>query len=86
MNGTGRLVATDLSMEASQAQTQWIKAYFKIPYSLRPTLTERMPNFFLSQTEINVLGDYIGNVFVVDSLNRTIMSDAALVPKARSLL
>jgi mono/diheme cytochrome c family protein len=85
MNGTGRLVATDLSMEASQAQPQWIKAYFKIPYSLRPILTERMPNFFLSDAEINVLVDYMEKVFVVDSLDRTIKSDPALVSEGRGL-
>jgi len=85
MNGTGRMVATDLSMEASQAQPQWIKSYFNIPYSLRPTLTERMPNFFLSEAEINVLGDYMGKVFVVDSLDRTIAIDGALVSEGKGL-
>ena len=85
MNGTGRLVATDLSMEASQAQPQWIKAYFKIPYSLRPTLTERMPNFFLSEAEINVLGDYMGKVFVVDSLDRSIATNSTLVSEGKGL-
>jgi mono/diheme cytochrome c family protein len=85
MNGTGRLVATDLSMEASQAQPQWIKAYFKVPYSLRPILTERMPNFFLSDAEINTLVDYMEKVFVVDSLDHTIKSDPALVSEGRGL-
>lgn len=85
MNGTGRLVATDLSMEASQAQPQWMKGYFKIPYSLRPILTERMPNLFLSDAEINVLVDYMEKVFVVDSLDKTIKSDPALVVEGRGL-
>ena len=85
MNGTGRMVATDLSMEASQAQSQWIKSYFKIPYSLRPTLTERMPNFFLSESEINALSEYIGKVFVVDSLDRAIVSNDAFVSEGRGL-
>ncbi len=85
MDGTGRLVATDLSMEASQAQPQWIKAYFKVPYSLRPILTERMPNFFLSDAEINVLADYMEKVFVVDSLDRTIKSEPAMVSEGKRL-
>ncbi len=85
MNGSGRLVATDLSMEASQAQPQWIKKYFKIPYSLRPTLTERMPNFFLSDEEINVLVDYMEKVFVVDSLDHPIRTDAALMAEGKGL-
>lgn len=68
MFGRGRLVATDLSLEASQAQKGWIKNYFKLPYSLRPILTERMPNFFLSDREINTLVDYMETVFMADSL------------------
>ncbi|HEY6950872.1 MAG TPA: c-type cytochrome [Bacteroidota bacterium] len=85
MNGTGRLVATDLSMEASQARPEWIKGYFKVPYSLRPILTERMPNLFLSNAEINVLTDYMEKVFVVDSLQRTIAADASTVREGRGL-
>jgi mono/diheme cytochrome c family protein len=85
MNGTGRLVATDLSMEASEAQPQWIKGYFKVPYSLRPTLTERMPNFFLSDAEINTLVDYMEKVFVADSLNRTVASSPGLVAEGKGL-
>ena len=85
MNGTGRLVATDLSMEASEVQPQWIKGYFKVPYSLRPMLTERMPNFFLSDAEINTLAGYIEQVFVVDSLDRTINPTPALVTEGRGL-
>lgn len=85
MNGTGRLVATDLSMEASQAQSQWIKSYFKVPYSLRPILTERMPNFFLSDAEINDLTNYMEQVFVVDSLDHPLRSDAAIVAEGKGL-
>jgi mono/diheme cytochrome c family protein len=85
MNGLGRLVATDLSMEASQAQRKWIEGYFKVPYTLRPILTERMPNFYLSQTEIKTLTDYMESVFVVDSLHREIPNDAATTAKGRGL-
>jgi mono/diheme cytochrome c family protein len=85
MEGSGRLVATDLSMEASQAQPQWIRGYFKVPYSLRPILTERMPNFFLSDAETSELVDYMERVFVVDSLEHTIKSDPSLVSEGRGL-
>ena len=85
MNGTGRLVATDLSLEASQAQEKWIAGYFKVPYSLRPILTERMPNFFLSDGEIKTLVGYMEQVFVADSLDRSIAVDAASVSKGRGL-
>ncbi len=85
MNGTGRLVATDLSMEASQARPEWIRKYFKVPYSLRPILTERMPNFFLSDAEISVLVNYMEQAFVVDSLDRPIRSDATTVVEGKGL-
>jgi mono/diheme cytochrome c family protein len=85
MNGRGRLVATDLSREASQAQEKWIEGYFKIPYSLRPMLTERMPNLFLSDGEIKTILDYMKKVFIADSLERTVPSDAAAVGKGKGL-
>jgi mono/diheme cytochrome c family protein len=85
MNGTGRLVATDLSLEASQAQAGWIEGYFKIPYSLRPILTERMPNLFLSDAKIKTIVDYMQKVFIADSLDRVVKMDAAVVAKGRGL-
>jgi mono/diheme cytochrome c family protein len=85
MNGTGRLVATDLSVEASQAQPKWIEGYFKIPYSLRPILTERMPNLFLSDSKIKTIVDYMENVFVADSLEHVVKTDPGNVAKGRGL-
>ncbi len=81
--GRGRLVATDLSLEASQAQRNWIEGYFKIPYSLRPILTERMPNLFVSDSEIKVMGDYMERVFIADSLEREINVDEAKIAKGK---
>ncbi len=83
MFGRGRLVATDLTLEASQAQRKWIEGYFKIPYSLRPVLTERMPNLFVSDAEIKVMGDYMERVFIADSLEREIKTDEAKVAKGK---
>lgn len=85
MFGRGRLVATDLTREASQTQRGWIKNYFKIPYSLRPIMTERMPNLFLSDTEIRVMVDYMEKVFIADSLERKIKADPTQVAKGRIL-
>jgi mono/diheme cytochrome c family protein len=85
MNGTGRLVATDLSMEASQTQEKWIAGYFKIPYSLRPILTERMPNLFLSDAQIKTIVDYMEKVFITDSLDRVVKTDPSTVAKGRGL-
>ena len=85
MQGQGRLVATDLSIESSQAQPKWIEGYFKVPYSLRPILTERMPNLFLSEIEVRTIVDYMGKVFVVDSLDRVVPAGEAAVAKGKGL-
>lgn len=85
MNGNGRLVGTDLSMEASQARRKWIEGYFKVPYSLRPILTERMPNFFMADAEIKTIADYMEKVFVVDSLDHEISSDPGTISKGKGL-
>jgi mono/diheme cytochrome c family protein len=85
MFGRGRLVATDLTREASQAQRSWIKSYFKIPYSLRPILTERMPNLFLDEREIEVIVDYMEKVFIADTLEQQIRIDQTKISKGKIL-
>ncbi len=56
-----------------------------MPYSLRPILTERMPNFFLSKAEINMIADYMEKVFITDSLDREIIKDAASISMGKGL-
>ncbi|MBI4535687.1 MAG: c-type cytochrome, partial [Ignavibacteriae bacterium] len=85
MFGRGRLVATDLSVEASQADEQWIQSYFKIPYSLRPIMTERMPNLFLADDEIKTIVNHMEAVFLADSLTREIRMDASTVAEGKAL-
>jgi mono/diheme cytochrome c family protein len=85
MNGKGRLVATDLSLEASQARRPWIEEYFKVPYSLRPVLTERMPKLYLSDAEIKTLVDYMETSFIADSLAHTVSADPAAAAIGRGL-
>ncbi|MEK6571413.1 MAG: c-type cytochrome, partial [Bacteroidota bacterium] len=85
MFGRGRLVATDLTLEASQARGKWIEGYFRVPYSLRPILTERMPNLFLPDAEIKILVEYMEKVFIADSLEREIRADDAMISKGKTL-
>ncbi|MBI3193366.1 MAG: cytochrome c [Ignavibacteriae bacterium] len=85
MFGRGRLVATDLTLESSQAQRKWIEDYFKVPYSLRPVLTERMPNLFLSESEIKTIADYMEKVFIADSLEITLHEDESTITKGKIL-
>ncbi len=85
MEGRGRLVATDLTQEASAAKRDWIENYFKVPYSLRPILTERMPNFRLSDPEIKVLTDYMSKVFLTDTLAHDLSVTEASAAKGKLL-
>ena len=49
INGAGGTLAPDLSIIGSQDRPEWIAAYFRVPYSLRPILTERMPLLGMSE-------------------------------------
>ena len=69
INQTGGTIAPDLSIVGSQLQEKWVKSYFKVPYSLRPTLEERMPNLFIAEDEIEALSDYFFKVLISDSLS-----------------
>lgn len=70
INDAGFLLATDLSREGSQVREAWIKDYFKVPYSMRPILTERMPNLFMSDDEIETTVDYFDLVLRDDAIDR----------------
>jgi mono/diheme cytochrome c family protein len=68
INQTGGTIAPDLSIVGSQLQQQWVDRYFKLPYSLRPVMEERMPNLFISEDEIETLTNYFNTVLVDDSI------------------
>ena len=68
INQTGETIAPDLSIVGSQLQQQWVERYFKLPYSLRPIMEERMPNLFISEDEVETLTDYFYTVLVDDSI------------------
>lgn len=69
INDRGFLLATDLSREGSQVQPDWVKNYFKVPYSMRPVLTERMPNLYLSDAEIETVVNYFDMVLRDDEVD-----------------
>ena len=69
INQTGGKIAPDLSIVGSQLQQKWVEGYFKVPYSLRPVMEERMPNLFISENEIETLSDYFFKVLLSDSLS-----------------
>jgi mono/diheme cytochrome c family protein len=69
INKTGGTIAPDLSIVGSQLQQKWVEGYFKVPYSLRPVMEERMPNLFIAENEIQTLTDYFFKVLVNDSIS-----------------
>jgi mono/diheme cytochrome c family protein len=69
INQTGGTIAPDLSVVGSQLQKKWVESYFKVPYSLRPLMEERMPNLSITGDEIETLTDYFYKVLISDSLS-----------------
>jgi mono/diheme cytochrome c family protein len=69
INKTGGTIAPDLSIVGSQLQQKWVEGYFKVPYSLRPVMEERMPNLFIAEDEIQTLTDYFFKVLINDSIS-----------------
>jgi mono/diheme cytochrome c family protein len=68
LNNIGGRIAPDLKIVGSQLNSQWMKEYFKIPFSIRPIVEERMPNLFINEKEVEVLLNYFNTVFIDDSL------------------
>lgn len=58
-NGFGGTLAPDLSYEGSRAQKKWIAEFLKNPQTIRPTLILRMPQFNMSDKEVNIVADYL---------------------------
>lgn len=69
INGEGHLLASDLSYEGSRVQKEWLIDYFSLPYTIRPILTERMPNLFMSDDEIKTTVEYFNLVLVSDTIS-----------------
>jgi mono/diheme cytochrome c family protein len=83
INQTGGTVAPDLSVVGSQLQKKWVEGYFKVPYSLRPVMEERMPNLFIAEDEIETLTDYFYKVLINDNLTIEYGWDDSAVAIAR---
>ena len=72
INGQGGTLAPDLSIVGSQDRPEWIASYFRVPYSLRPVLTERTPLLGMSEQEIRSMIDYFQLALLDDSVPREI--------------
>jgi mono/diheme cytochrome c family protein len=58
-NGYGGTLAPDLSFEGSRAQKKWIAEFLKNPQTIRPTLILRMPQFNMTDKEVNTVAEYL---------------------------
>ena len=65
---SGDLLASDLTVEGSRVNRQWLYHYMNKPYSMRRTLTIAMPIFHFSDAESRLMADYMSNVFVDSEL------------------
>ena len=83
--GRGGEIAPELAIVGSQLQADWIRDYFKVPYSLRPIMEERMPNLFISEEEIDVLINYFNNVFLSDEIELDLKLDTEITDRGRAL-
>lgn len=68
LNQAGGNIAPDLAIIGSQLNPEWMKEYFRIPYSVRPIVEERMPNLFIKPDEVEVLLNYFSTVALNDEL------------------
>jgi mono/diheme cytochrome c family protein len=64
----GFFMASDLSNQGSRVHEEWLKDYFENPYLIRPILTERMPNFYMTDEEIELLVMYTSLVLVENEI------------------
>lgn len=87
IQGKGFRLATDLSREGSIARRDWLINYFKVPYSMRPILTERMPNLFMPEKDIKTVVDYFDLVLRDDQVDtlRLNLDDPNLRLQGKSL-
>lgn len=84
--GRGYRLATDLTFEGSRVQEEWLRRYFKVPYSLRPILPERMPNLFLPDADASILVNHMKMVLVNDEIDRVPSPAPELAPLGQQLL
>jgi len=89
INGRGGDMAPDLSSEGSAVQHNWLDAFLKNPYTLRPTLIQHMPNFNLSGAERAELTGYFMTVYQNPDIDRDAMPitgySPSLVEQGRQL-
>ncbi|MFQ5734493.1 MAG: c-type cytochrome, partial [Planctomycetaceae bacterium] len=60
---SGDLLASDLTLEGSRVNREWLYHYLNKPYSMRRTLTIAMPIFHFPDKDSRLMADYMSHVF-----------------------
>ena len=64
----GDISTVPLTFEGSKVRYEWLKEYLIRPHAVRPTLTERMPLFRMTESEAIKIANYIKTVFVSENI------------------
>lgn len=88
IRGVGGDMAPNLTREGSAAKPEWLEKYFTLPYTLRPIMTERMPDLGMAKDEIGIVVTYLTLVLADDTITQEIFSsppDQATVEVGKEL-
>ena len=80
--GNGGTLAPELTWEGSRVKKDWLIAYMKGPYAIRPLLTERMPKFKISDADCNVIYAYFHSS-LLDNRVEDLAAETAAMPLNR---
>jgi cytochrome c2 len=80
-------LASDLSNQGSRVHEDWLREYFNAPYQIRPILTERMPNFYMTDEELEMLLLYSSLVLVENEISNIpdVVNETQSIAKGESL-
>jgi cbb3-type cytochrome oxidase cytochrome c subunit len=76
--GNGGTMAPELTWEGSRIKKDWLLAYLKVPYAIRPLLTERMPRFKFTDAEREAVYEYFYTTLLDDRVEDLAAETAAL--------
>ena len=70
--GRGHNTTYDLTLEGSRVRRKWLFDYLKVPYTLRPVLTIRMPIFKMTDEENKILTNTIMRKMVDSEIDKNL--------------
>jgi mono/diheme cytochrome c family protein len=86
IHGNGFFLASDLSNQGSRVHEDWLRDFFEAPYQIRPILAERMPNFYMTDEELEMLLLYSSLVLVENEISNIplVESETASIAEGES--